>query len=159
MFQSSNNLFKKWIDKWIKLKIQAEKDENFALRTICKLMLNNLYGKFATNPQVGSKYPILNNNVVQYKNIQYDLYDKNNNPVLNENGEVRTTTKALRESIYIPVGTFVTAYSREKTIRTSQKIHIDSIIKTGHSRYLYSDTDSIHIMGFKNPENIDIVTF
>ena len=41
-------------------------------------------------------------------------------------------------------GTFITAYARNKTIRTSQKIKEYSINKYGIDMYCYSDTDSIH---------------
>ena len=42
------------------------------------------------------------------------------------------------------LGAFITAYAREKTIRTSQAIKSYSIEKYGEDKYLYSDTDSIH---------------
>lgn len=49
-----------------------------------------------------------------------------------------------RKPIYIPVAAFVTAYGRDKTIRTSQAIRDFSEKKYGEDRYYYSDTDSIH---------------
>lgn len=53
--------------------------------------------------------------------------------------------KKKREiGIYIPVGSFITSYAREKTIRTSQAIKDYSIKKYGIDKYIYSDTDSIH---------------
>lgn len=45
--------------------------------------------------------------------------------------------------IYIPIGAFITAYAREKTIRTSQAIKEYSLKKYGFDAYVYSDTDSI----------------
>ncbi len=39
---------------------------------------------------------------------------------------------------------FVTAYGRNKTIRTSQSIRDFTLKKYGEDRYFYSDTDSIH---------------
>lgn len=42
------------------------------------------------------------------------------------------------------MGAFITAYAREKTIRTSQKIKDYSLEKYGIDKYIYSDTDSIH---------------
>ncbi len=41
-------------------------------------------------------------------------------------------------------GSFITAYAREKTIRTAQSIQDYSIEKYGFSKFIYSDTDSIH---------------
>ena len=49
-----------------------------------------------------------------------------------------------RKPIYIPVAAFITAYGREKTIRTSQAIRDYTIKKYGVDKYYYSDTDSIH---------------
>ena len=49
-----------------------------------------------------------------------------------------------REPVYIPVAAFVTAYGRDKTIRTSQAIRDYTEKKYGKDLYYYSDTDSIH---------------
>ncbi len=42
-FKAINGLFTDYIDKWIKVKIEASKSGNKGLRTIAKLMLNSLY--------------------------------------------------------------------------------------------------------------------
>jgi len=52
--------------------------------------------------------------------------------------------KQEKEGIYLPIGSFITAYAREKTIRTSQAIKDYSLSKYGKDYYIYSDTDSIH---------------
>jgi DNA polymerase type B, organellar and viral len=44
--EKSNLLFKKFVDKYTQMKIKAEKEGNNALRTIIKLILNSLYGRF-----------------------------------------------------------------------------------------------------------------
>ena len=54
------------------------------------------------------------------------------------------TPKEQKDGIYLPIGAFITAYAREKTIRTSQAIKDYSINKYGKDLYIYSDTDSIH---------------
>lgn len=54
--------------------------------------------------------------------------------------------KEQKEGLYLPVGAFITAYAREKTIRTSQAIKDYSIKKYGIDKYIYSDTDSIHCL-------------
>lgn len=56
------------------------------------------------------------------------------------------TEKEIVDGIYIPAGSFITAYAREKTIRTSQAIKEYSIKKYGVDKYIYSDTDSIHCL-------------
>ena len=158
MFKSSDKLFKEWIKKWYSVKVEAEKKHNKTLRTIAKLLLNNLYGKFATNPIRENKYPVLNekNNTVVYELIQYLLTDENGEIIPDEQGNLQYTTKTLTDPVYIPIGTFVTSWARYTTITAVQKIHEDSIKATGHSRYLYSDTDSIHLTGFEIPESIEI---
>lgn len=158
MFKSSTTLFAKWIDKWNTEKIKADKEGNKGKRTIAKLMMNNLYGKFALNPYVGSKFPYYEDTekLVKYKNIEYELCDENGNTLKDENGNVMKTTKTIREPIYIPVGTFITAWARYTTITASQSIHESSIKETGKSRYLYSDTDSIHLSGFQYPDCVEI---
>ena len=52
--------------------------------------------------------------------------------------------KEQKDGIYLPIGAFITAYAREKTIRTSQAIKDYSLNKYGKDLYIYSDTDSIH---------------
>ena len=56
----------------------------------------------------------------------------------------KLSEKQEKEGIYLPIGAFITAYAREKTIRTSQSIKDYSISKYGKDMYIYSDTDSIH---------------
>lgn len=121
-FRSARGIFKPYIDKWTNLKIESKKNHNKSLYQISKLMLNSLYGKFGLNPSCRSKTPYLKDGIVKYKM-----------------GERET-----REGIYIPIAAFVTAYARDKTIRTSQKIRDYSVNKYGEDKYIYSDTDSIH---------------
>lgn len=123
MFQQSTSLFKNYIDHWNAVKIEATKSGNAGLRQIAKLMLNSLYGRFAISPIVKSKIPYLNEeNIIKY----------------------RLTPDEKREGLYLPIGTFITSYAREQTIRTAQKIKDYSIEKYGTDMYIYSDTDSIH---------------
>lgn len=158
MFKSSDRLFKEWVKKWYEVKVNADKQKNKTMRTIAKLLLNNLYGKFATNPVRENKYPILNKktNTVVYNLIEYLLVDENGEIITDENGEPQYTTKTLTEPIYIPIGTFITSWARCITIEAAQTIHENSIKETGKSRYLYSDTDSIHLIGFDIPKSIQL---
>ena len=124
-FKAIKGLFSNYVDYWSNKKIEAKKNKNRALYMIAKLMLNSLYGKFGLNPNVRSKYPYLDENEV----VKYGMYPKE-----------------IRNSIYIPVASFVTSYARRKTIETSQKIREYSINKYGKDLYVYSDTDSIHCL-------------
>lgn len=123
-FKEMKGIFKDYIDKWIKIKIDATITENKGMRSLAKIMLNSLYGKFATGLDVQSKIPYLENGIVKY--------------YLSEKEE--------RKGLYLPIGIFITSYARDKTIRTSQAIKEYSINKYGKDLYIYSDTDSIHTL-------------
>lgn len=125
-FKSTMGLFSEYIDKWNAVKVQATKDKNGSLRTIAKLMLNSLYGKFALNPKVQSKYPYLGDDDI----IHYRLGEKED-----------------RKPIYIPVGVFITAWARYKTITSAQKVY---------DRFIYADTDSLHLDGDEIPKDLEI---
>lgn len=58
-FKSLQGIFTNYIDKWITRKIEATKEGNKGQRTLAKLMLNSLYGKFATSLDAISKIPYL----------------------------------------------------------------------------------------------------
>ena len=125
-FKSSNILFRDYIDKWYAVKEQATRDKNPGLRQISKLMLNGLYGKFAINPSVRNKIPELDiDGSIHYR--------------LGEPGE--------RKPLYIPIGTFITAWARYTTITAAQKVF---------NRFLYADTDSLHLIGTTPPDDLDI---
>jgi hypothetical protein len=112
-FKSITGVFREYIDKYMEMK----KNNTGAKRQLAKLMLNNLYGKFASNPKTQQKIPYLNdNNEVEYKTIS--AKDK--------------------EPVYTPVGIFITSYARARIQRTAQSIY---------HRFCYCDTDSIHIIG------------
>lgn len=123
-FKSIKGLFTTYIDYWTEKKINAKKEDNGALYKIAKLMLNSLYGKFGLNPRVRGKYPILEDDIVKYK-----FYDEE-----------------IRDSIYVPVASFITAYARKDIIESSEKIREYSLKKYGKDFYIYSDTDSIHCL-------------
>lgn len=121
-FKGMRGLFTEYIDKWIKVKNDSTISGNKGMRQVAKIMLNSLYGKFATSLDVQSKIPYLENDIVKY----------------------RLGEKSTKDGVYLPMGAFITAYARDKTIRTSQAIKDYSIKKYGIDMYCYSDTDSIH---------------
>lgn len=69
-------------------------------------------------------------------------------PVL-EDGEVRYKIGEVeyREPVYIPVAVFTTSWARSITIRAAQKMK---------ERFLYADTDSLHLIGIELPKDIPI---
>ena len=130
-FKALKGLFTNYIDYWTERKINAKKENNNVLYIISKLMLNSLYGKFGLNPRVRGKIPYLNEEGI----VKYKL------------GE-----EEIRKAIYIPVATFITSYARRKTIETSQSIKDYTINKYGIDYYIYSDTDSIHLLNIDEKE-------
>ncbi len=124
-FKSASFLFKSYIDKWIGIKNQATIDGNSGMRQIAKLMLNSLYGKFATRTTVYSRRPMIVNDVLRYVDLPPEE----------------------RDPVYLPVGVFVTAWARFKTITSAQSVY---------DRFIYADTDSIHLIGTDVPDCIDV---
>lgn len=124
-FKSTTGLFKTYIDRWSKVKIEAKQNNNKAMYTLSKLMLNALYGKFAMNPHVRSKYPVDDHGIVKY------LLD----------------VPETREALYIPIGTFITSWARDTTIRAAQSLY---------HRFIYADTDSLHLLGSELPEQLAV---
>lgn len=124
-FKSTNTLFKAYIDKWVKIKNESTLSGNKAMRTLAKLMLNALYGKFALNPRVRSKIPHYSDGMIKYS----------------------LGKEEMRDPIYIPVATFITAWARFKTISAAQSVY---------DRFVYADTDSLHLIGTDIPEGLEI---
>lgn len=122
-YKSSTKIFKSYIEYWNELKVKATKEGNKPLRTIAKLMLNSLSGKFAASAVGRSKIPYLDNNIVKYK--------------LSELEE--------RTAYYLPISIFITSWARDKTIRSAQAVY---------HRFIYADTDSLHLEGTDIPENL-----
>lgn len=121
-FKATTGLFDDYINYWTEQKIKAGKEGNAPLRQISKLLLNSLYGRTALSGIARQKGPYLKDGVVKF----------------------RLLPPETRETVYIPVAAFITAYGRDRTIRTSQTIKDYTINKYGEDRYYYSDTDSIH---------------
>lgn len=157
-FQARSDLFTEWVEKWVRTKIEGEKEGNKAKRQIAKLYMNSLYGKFATSPKRRSKKPVWNEaeQKVSYEVIKTMCTNADGTPQLDNLGNPMYVDYELVRPVYIPVGVFITAWARYTTISAAQKIHEDSIEKTGKSRFCYADTDSLHITGTDIPEGLDV---
>lgn len=121
-FKAASGLFDHYISHWTEQKIKAGKEGNAPLRQIAKLMLNSLYGRFGISGTARQKAPVLDHGIIKF----------------------RLLPEETRETVSVAVASFITAYGRNKTIRTSQMIRDYTLIKYGEDRYFYSDTDSIH---------------
>lgn len=120
-FESDTGFFDRYIDKWMEVKANSTGGK----RQIAKLMLNSLYGKFASRTQRVNKYPLL------------------------EEGRVvmRTHEGEEAEPVYTPMGAFITAWARDKTIRSAA---------ANYDRFLYADTDSLHLLGMEPPAGLEV---
>lgn len=125
-FRGASGIFREYVDTFYAQKSQAKKDGNKGLEYHSKIYLNSLYGKYATNPRVRGKLPYLDENGVV---------------------KMRLTPESTRKAMYLPVGIFVTSYARETIIRGAQKCY---------DRFIYADTDSLHLIGTELPEDIKI---
>ena len=125
-FKAMQGLFNDYIDKWTNKKIQAKKDGNSALYRIAKLCLNSLYGKFGTSSNSRKKIPHLS---TDHSGVKYTF------------GKMEQ-----KDTVYIPMASFITSYARANIIRASEQIREYSMKKYGYDAYVYSDTDSIHCL-------------
>lgn len=125
MFHGTTGMFDSYVDYWMTKKEEATINQDYAMRTLSKLMQNSLYGKFAKRPYATQKIPYVENGRLKLK--------------VGETEEI--------EPLYLPVGTFITAYARNYTIRSAMELG---------ERFLYSDTDSLHILDEELPSGIEI---
>lgn len=115
-FSTEIGLFDAYIDPHMKTKMESKG----APRQEAKLFLNNLYGKLASSTDSSFKYAWLDEETEQIKMGTIEAHDK--------------------QAGYIPIGSAITSYARNFTIRTAQKNYY-GVDKAG---FIYADTDSIH---------------
>jgi hypothetical protein len=121
-FHGAVGMFDAYIDKWSRIKEHS----TGGIREIAKLHLNSLYGKFGSNPDITSKYP-----------------------VLGEDGAVHYIrgTDETRAPVYTAMAVFITAYARSLTIRAAQ---------ANYGTFAYADTDSLHLLTDTVPDTLEI---
>ena len=114
-FYTQIGIFDEYMEKYKKIKLES----TGALRELAKLFLNNLYGKMASNTNSSFKFAVLKED----GSIGFLPVNANN-----------------KTAGYIPVGSAITSYARNFTIRTAQQ-NFYGADKRG---FIYADTDSIH---------------
>lgn len=114
-FYTQIGIFDEYIEKYKKIK----QESTGALRTLAKLFLNNLYGKMASSKDSSFKYAFTK------EDTSIGFY-----PVLEQN----------KKAGYIPVGSAITSYARNFTIRAAQANYHG----VNNAGFIYADTDSIH---------------
>ncbi len=114
-FRAFSGIFDEYIDKYKEIKMHNKG----AIREIAKLFLNNLYGKMATSTDSSFKVAYLKpDNSLGYF----------------------TVVENMKKPGFIPVGSAITSYARNFTIRAAQENYY-GISENG---FIYADTDSIH---------------
>lgn len=155
-FKAQTGMFKEYIDHWMRIKETSP--ANSAQRTLAKLMLNSLYGKFASATERMKKTPIMfPDGVVRYNAYHEPETDKNGNYIFetpsrlkfkrDEEGYLIDIPADEVDAVYTPVGAFITAWARYKTITSAQRVY---------DRFIYADTDSLHLTGDELPEGLEI---
>ena len=114
-FKARAGIFDEYIEKYRQIKVTSKG----ARRELAKLFLNNLYGKLATNDNSSYK-------------MAYEKPDGSLGFDIVEEHDKRVG--------YIAVGSAITSYAREFTIRTAQ-LNYHGKNQRG---FIYADTDSIH---------------
>lgn len=94
-FYTDIGMFDEYINYWAEIKQHSHGSR----RTIAKLFLNNLYGKFSTSPINISKIPVLDDDIL--------CLDDDIEPD--------------KKTVYIPIGSAITSYARRFTITAAQK--------------------------------------
>lgn len=140
-FQGRKNLFNQFIDKNMLTKETSEG----ALRTLAKLILNNAYGKFATNPDITGKIPYLKEDGSTGYHAENGYYEKDENGV--EKWVLDEELKEYKDPVYTAMGVFITSWGRYTTITAAQSVYPE--------RFIYADTDSIHLVGTEEPPELD----
>lgn len=114
-FRARLAIFDEYIEKYKQMKL----NNKGAKRQIAKLFLNNLYGKMATSQDSSFKYAYLKEDgSLSY----YTVIEKEKKPG------------------YIPIGSAITSYARNFTIRAAQANYYGP----DNPGFIYADTDSIH---------------
>lgn len=114
-FATRIGIFDEYIDKYKQIKMTSKG----AKRTLAKLFLNNLYGKMASSTQNNFKIAFLK------EDLSVGFIDVDDNS---------------KKAGYIAVGSAITSYARNFTIRAAQ-MNFHGRDKDG---FIYADTDSIH---------------
>lgn len=114
-FFTATGIFDEYIEKYKKIKLESKG----ALRELAKLFLNNLYGKMASSEDSSFKVAIVKEN----KALGFISVPAND-----------------KQAGFIAVGSAITSYARNFTIRAAQKNYYGK----DNRGFIYADTDSIH---------------
>lgn len=161
-YRSKTGMFDEFIDFWYQKKAEAKQQKNDFWYFLSKLNMNSFSGKMATTPTTQRKIPTLVEKTFRVPEVAYNtetdtwesrLSEPITQTVLNYKGETEVVNGKEqpvieeKEPIYIPVGSFFTSYARCYTINAAQ---------ANIERFLYSDTDSVKLLGTEPPVGMEL---
>lgn len=114
-FNTAIGIFDDYINKYKKIKLESKG----AMRTEAKLFLNNLYGKMASSTDSSFKVAFMKPD----ESVGFYFVEQHE-----------------KTAGYIAVGSAITSYARNFTIRAAQKNYYGP----NKAGFIYADTDSIH---------------
>lgn len=120
-FEERKGIFNKYIEYWKNVKENAEND---VIRSLAKLMLNSLYGKFGMNTDRLCKIP-----------LGFD-----------EDGKLIYSTSEMSSETYYyrAIASYITSQARCELVRAIQSC--------GRKGFIYCDTDSVYCFEDVNPD-------
>lgn len=146
-FKSMTGYF---FNDYINQLMEIKERETGVKRLMAKLKMNSLYGKFGTNPDVTGKETYYEDGTLKFRKPTDEYYDMYGNVYVEE-------VKETRDPVYLPVGIFITAWSRWDIINAIDKVNDDYINhRSDIDRFIYCDTDSVHMLGWDVPKGLNI---
>lgn len=140
IYKESGYYFKDFVEKHYNNRLEMKSNNN-SMEIMCKLFLNNLYGKFGFNYKKTSS--VIPRNQLNFdKHIKKDVFIK---PLNSENDffSVESSCETVPDYSFPIIASYITSYARIKMYEyLSNKAIQDKIIAT--------DTDSIFLENYEN---------
>ena len=116
----------KLFDNYLQFWKEVKQTSKGAKRAVAKLRQNGLYGKFGMSG---------GNEITFFENV-------NGVFTINHTGEIYVSN-----AIYLPMASFITSYA---------KCYLVNAINHNYDRFLYADTDSLHLYGTEQAKGIEV---
>lgn len=127
MMAGKYGMFSKFLEYHAGRKKKAQSEGNMTARYREKITMNSLYGKFGSRLEGADSVPY------------YDEEEKLVKYYIDETED--------RKGVYLPIAVFTTAYARKELFTG---------IKANKDRFIYCDTDSMHLIGDEPPVGIKL---
>ncbi len=134
-FRTDNEFLPEFFNYFKDLKNKGGSSKFYA-----KLIINAIYGKFGQKPYFKSKRYIHNGGfIVDFENVESEIISERQQML---NGEVKP-----KLANYIPLAISTTAWAKSILVKTIQE---------NKERFIYCDTDSVHLLGTEPPVGVEI---